>query len=162
LYWFFGLPGSGKTHVAKIVSQMTGLPVYEGDSFHTEDDRRVIAAGAFTLARRHAQLERIRLALQTAGTLDALVTHALPDKASRTLVRGLSGHASRLIYVTAPLTLIRKRLAARRDHHFGPELLDAWIPRHWEEPEGEDCFVIENGTDDRLLEAQLRKLCADG
>jgi gluconate kinase len=160
VHWFFGFPGSGKTHVAGLFSQRAGIPRYEGDDFHTEDDRRAIEAGAFTLAHRHAQLERIHRALRNAGISDALVTHPLPDKASRQLVRGLSGHVARLIYVTAPLPLIKERLATRKDHHFSARLLDAWIPRHWEEPVGEDCFLIKNGPDEDLLEVQLRKLRA--
>ena len=159
LYWFFGFPGSGKTHVAGVFSQMTGIPQYEGDDFHTEDDRRAVAAGAFTLERRYAQLMRIHADLQTAHAPDALVTHPLPDKKSRQLVRSLSGDAVRLIHVTAPLHLVKQRLADRHGHHFGANLLDAWIPKHWEEPRDEDCFLIENGSDERLLEAQLRKLC---
>jgi gluconate kinase len=158
LQWFFGFPGAGKTHVAGLFSQMTGIPRYEGDDFHTEDDRRAVEAGTFTLAHRHAQLERIHLAIRTAGISDALVTHPLPDKASRELVRGLSGHAARLIYVTAPLALVKERLATRKDHHFSARLLAAWIPRHWEEPEDEDCFVFENGSDNDVLQEQLTKL----
>lgn len=157
-YWFFGVPGSGKTHIAGLFSQMTGIPRFEGDDFHTEDDRRAVAQGAFTLERRHAQLERIHFALQKAHTPYALVTHPLPDKASRKLVRGLTGHAVQLVYVKAPFVLIKQRLITRKGHHFGPELLDAWIPKHWEEPKDEDCFVIENGSEDHLLESQLREL----
>ena len=158
-YWFFGFPGSGKSHVAGLFSRMTGIPVCDGDDFHTEDDRRAVAQGTFGLGHRHAQLGRINAAIQAMRTPDVLVTHPLPDKASRTLVRELSGRAVRLVHVNAPLVLIKARLSVRTDHHFGPDLLDAWIPQHWEKPAGEDCFVIENGVSD-MLEPQLRQMRA--
>src|SRR3989338_483495 len=155
--WFFGIPGSGKTHIARQLSQMTGIPMYDGDDFHTNDDRRAVAQGIFTLERRHAQLKRISTKLRTAGTPHALVTHPLPDRESRALVRRLSTGDVRLIHVTAPLDLIKERLRARKDHHFWSDLLDAWISKHWQEPCGENCLVIENGLDNQLLEDQLRK-----
>src|SRR3989344_1505946 len=142
MYWFFGIPGSGKSHLAGLFSQMTGIQVYEGDDFHTEDDRRAVAEGTFTLEHRYAQLERINATLQATRMPNALVTHPLPDRTSRALVRKMSDGAVRLIYVTAPLPLIKERLRTRTGHHFGPDLLDAWVPRHWEEPKDEDCFVI--------------------
>ncbi len=153
-YWFFGLPGSGKTHVAKLFSQMTNIPQYEGDDFHTDEDRQVIAAGAFTLAHRHAQLARVTHSLRTSGVVDAIITHPLPDRNSRNLIRIQS---AQLIHVSAPIPLVKERLADRKWHHFGPELLDAWIPRHWEDPLGEEYFGINNDGSDPI-EPQLMKL----
>ncbi|MEK7156876.1 MAG: hypothetical protein AAB790_03690 [Patescibacteria group bacterium] len=63
------------------------------------------------------------------------------------------------MHVTAPLVLVRKRLHERKNHHFGPELLDAWIARHWEEPAGEDFFLIENAEEKEALVSQLDRLC---
>lgn len=158
IYWFFGLPGSGKTYAARRFSRLTGIPAYEGDDFHTEEDRRAVAAGAFTLAHRHAQLERIQRVLQAHAMSGAIVTHPLPDKASRILVKASSAVPVRLVYVTAPLPLIRSRLETRTDHHFGVELLDAWIPKHWQEPTDEDVFVLHNHAGAPPLESQLRRL----
>lgn len=155
-YWFFGLPGSGKTHVAKLFAHMTLMPQYEGDDFHTAEDRKVIAEGAFTLAHRHAQLARVASSLLASDVTDVIVTHPLPDRSSRTLIREQS---ARLVYVTAPLVLIKARLAARIGHHFGVELLDAWIPRHWEDPTGEPCFIVHNDGS-ASLEQQLTQLLA--
>ncbi|MES2135114.1 MAG: AAA family ATPase [Patescibacteria group bacterium] len=155
--WFFGIPGSGKTYIAKRISEMTGIPSYEGDDFHTEDDRRAIAESRFTLAHRHQQLKRIIVKLQTSGVSHALVTHPLPDRKSRALVRSFGG-AVRLIHVKAPLEVIKDRLSTRTNHHFDIGLLAAWIPRHWEEPEGEDCLVVKNDLDNNLLDAELRKV----
>lgn len=150
-YWFFGLPGSGKSHVASLFSCMLNVSQIEGDDFHTENDRKMIAEGSFTLVHRHAQLKRILNEIQDS---DVIVTHPLPDKISRSLIRESS---CQLIYVTAPLFLIKRRLAAREGHHFGAELLDAWIPRHWEEPVGEGNIVINNDGNESL-EHQLEKL----
>lgn len=158
-YWFFGLPGSGKSHVAGILSRLTGIPQYEGDNFQTAEDRGFIARGAFTVQRRHDQLMRIVSKLGDSNRKDALITHPLPDKVSRALVRTLHPHGTQLVYVTAPLTLIRKRLRERENHHFGPELLDAWISRHWEDPVNEDTFVIDNGEGVDTLVSQLNQLC---
>jgi len=140
-YWFFGLPGSGKSHMANLFSAMTGFPQYEGDDFHTHEDRRVIAEGQFTLAHRHAQLKRISDVLHSAEVLDAVITHPLPDRNSRA---GLYTRSSKLIYVKADLALIKQRLTSRTGHHFGADQLDEWIPRHWEKPIGEENHIIQN------------------
>jgi gluconate kinase len=153
-YWFFGLPGSGKTYLAKQFSLMTNFPQFEGDDFHTADDRKVIAEGAFTLAHRHAQLARVASSLQASAVADAIITHPLPDRASRALIREQS---ARLVYVAAPVPLIRERLISRTGHHFGVDLLDAWILRHWEDPMGEKCIVVNNDGSEPA-ESQLRKL----
>ena len=158
IYWFLGIPGSGKTHIARLFSQMTGIPQYEGDDFHTEEDRRAVAEGMFTLEHRHAQLSRIGTALQSVRQRDALVTHPLPDKASRARVRDSGDGNVRLAYVRAPLDVTRERLSLRTNHHFGAHLLDAWLVRHWQEPEGEDCFVIENDSSAQTLETRLKEL----
>lgn len=155
IYWFFGLPGSGKTYLAKKFSRLAGIPQFEGDEFHTEEDRRVIAVGQFTLAHRHAQLTRIDEALQGI-TGHAIVTHPLPDKESRERVRS-SGN-TRLVYVKASLRLVKSRLVRRKEHHFGPELLDAWIDRHWQEPEEEECFALNNSRNAPAVERRLRAL----
>ncbi len=155
IYWFFGLPGSGKTTLAKLFASMTGFPHFEGDEYHTDEDRRVIALGQFTLAHRHAQLTRIDEALQAARG-SAIVTHPLPDKASRDRVRA-SGNA-RLVYVQAPLRLVRARLQGRTGHHFGPELLDDWIARHWQEPTGEDYYALNNSENGPAVRRRLNAL----
>ena len=158
IYWIFGIPGSGKSTVAKQFSELSGMPVFEGDDFQTEEDREVIAAGVFTLERRHAQLSRIMENIDSKGPSRAIVTHPLPDRESRTRVLGVNGEEGKLVYGKAPLSVIEERLIARRGHHFGPDLLDAWIPRHWQEPTEEGLVVIENGLDQQLLNAQLKAL----
>lgn len=159
IYWFIGVPGTGKTYVARLFATLTGFPQFEGDDFQTEDDRKVIAAGAFTLEHRYAQLSRISTALKDAGVTNGVVTHPLPDTESRRLVRE-SGNAQ-LVYVRAPLAVIRGRLKARKDHHFGSELLTPWLKQHWAEPTQEEgCLVIDNFGSGETLEAQLRRLAS--
>lgn len=158
-YWFFGIPGSGKTHTAKLFSRMIGIPHFEGDDFHTEADRDAIAEGTFTLQDRYAQLERISSALHRERTLRAVITHPLPDKSSRRLVHRLSDNRAQLVHVTAPLPLIKARLRGRKNHHFGENLLDAWLRRHWEQPTCESNFVIRSDVRRRRVKAQLETLC---
>lgn len=158
IYWFFGIPGSGKSFVADRFSVMTGIRAFNGDDFHSTDDRKAIEAGKFTLAHRHTQLTRIAHALRALGKSDAIVTHPLPDRESRARIQRLYSDAGRLVYVKAPIELIKHRLGRRTGHHFRADQLDAWIPKHWQEPVGENCFVIENGPDDEMLKLQLMSL----
>jgi len=134
---------------------MIGFPQYEGDDFHTEDDRKVIAEGLFTLSHRHAQLKRVSAALRSAKVLDAIITHPLPDRNSRA---GLYKKSCKLVYVKTDLVLIKQRLANRKGHHFGADQLDEWIPRHWEEPIGEENLVIHNNESENL-NSSLKVLC---
>ncbi len=156
--WFFGFPGSGKSHCADVYERMTGFPRYEGDDFQTPADKRKIKSGTFGLPERHAQLARISEELE--GLTNAIVTHPLPDLGSRLQLR-LSGTA-RLIYVKTPLELARQRVMERKGHEFTADLFDAWLLKHWLEPSEGECFVIENGLDAPFLEDQLRKLIERG
>ena len=155
IIWILGPPGSGKTFIARLLSQMTGFRHYEGDEFHTEEDRRAVAAGLFTVEHRHQQLAKIIAKLREDCVPDAIVTHPLPDKASRALIREVSDGTASLIYVRAPFDLIEERIGARNDHHFTVDLLEPWMTRHWKEPEPGECYVIDNDPDARPLIAQL-------
>ncbi len=155
VYWFYGQPGSGKSYVAAIFAEMIGATQYEGDTFHTKADRRAVLKGTFTLERRHAQLARIAKALKAQKGKDAIVTHPLPDKRSRELLAASGGGDVVLIYVRTPRALQLKRLKARKGHHFTPDLLPAWINRHWQEPKGEGHFLVRNSVTKRELKKRL-------
>jgi gluconate kinase len=157
-YWFFGLPGSGKSHVAKIFSEISGVPVIDADDFHTKSDREAIRKRAFTVERRHAQLKRVQRHLRRMKTGDAIVTHVLADTKSRSLLVNQSGSPAMLVYVTTPRAQHLKRLQRRKNHHFTADMLEEWIPRLWQEPERGRYPVIRNNVPKRELVKRLKAL----
>jgi len=158
IYWFFGPPGSGKTHVAKVFSEMTGLPRLDGDDFHTAADRKAIDKGKFTLKHRHAQLGRIATFVKKKGYKQTIVAHALPDPISREILRRRSRGRDVFVFVYTPKALHHKRLAQRKNHHFSIDSLPGWLKKHWQDPKGERHVRLHNGTSSTALRRSLKRI----
>ena len=129
-----GVAGSGKTTVGRRAADRLGVPFADADAFHSAEARRSMAAGrALTGADRAPWLARLAAHLSAwhdAGSGGVLACSALRAAyRDRLTADALAGGASavRFVRLTAPIGVLRRRLAARTGHFFPPALLESPI-----------------------------------
>jgi gluconate kinase len=133
IYWFFGYPGIGKDYCAKYLSEVKKFPYIDADDFLTDEDRQKLLKKIFTIEDRLLKLERIitHIKILQKHHENITVADSLPDNASRNLVKNAFPGKIKLILVTAPTEVHKKRIAKRKNHFFTSELLEDYIKRHW-------------------------------
>jgi carbohydrate kinase (thermoresistant glucokinase family) len=133
-----GVAGVGKTTVGQAVAQELGLPFHDADAFHTEENRRNMAAAIplteddrepwlRDLARHMSEWETARGAVVACSALRRRHRDLLADAAP--------GHV-RFVFLDADEETLRSRLATRKGHYMPPTLLDSQLATL--EPPGPD------------------------
>jgi gluconokinase len=122
-----GVTGVGKTTVGRLIAQALGVPFLDADDFHSDAAKAQMHGGiALTDAEREPWLDRINHALhEHTETGAVLACSALTDDYRARLSSGLED--VRLLLLTGDPELIRQRIAARRGHFAGPDLLPSQL-----------------------------------
>ena len=120
-----GVAGSGKTTIAKLFAEKTGVVFYEGDDFHPPENVAKMRAGiSLNDADREKWLQSLRkIIIDSLAKKEfiALTCSALKSKYRDTLAAGDS-HV-KFVHLTGPRDLIAERLKNRRGHFMPPALL---------------------------------------
>jgi gluconokinase len=117
-----GVSGCGKSHVAAEVAQRLGLPLIEGDEFHSEASRALMRAGIpLTDAHRADWLDRLGVALQSRPGGAVLTCSAL-KAAYRDRLRAASP-GLRFAWLDLDAASAEARVAQRAEHFFPPGLV---------------------------------------
>ena len=122
-----GVSGTGKTTVARALSQRLGWPFQEGDDLHPPENVAKMHAGTpLTDADRLPWLHAIAAwidAREAAGE-PGIVTCSALKHAYREILIGDRPRV-RLVYLQGDKALIARRLASRKNHFMPPGLLDS-------------------------------------
>jgi len=118
-----GVQGSGKTTIGELLAARLGVPLVDGDSLHSKENKQWMASGhALSDAQRLPWLHEVgdRLALG-AGSGVVLACSAL-KRGYRDLLRD---HAPTMLTVFArgDIDLIHERISARQHEYMPPSLL---------------------------------------
>lgn len=153
-----GVAGVGKTTVGQIVADDLGLPFHDADDFHSEENRRKMAAG-IPLSEEDREPWLRDLARRMRGWEaqgGAVVACSALRRHHRDLLAGAG--AVRFVWLDAEKDTIRSRLAARRGHYMPPELLDSQLATL--EPPGpnEALHVDAGGTPESTARAVVAAL----
>lgn len=118
-----GVSGCGKSHVGALVAQRLGLPLIEGDAFHSEANRALMQAGTpLTDADRAAWLHR--LGLELAHHKDgAVLTCSALKAAYRNQLRAAAA-GLRFAWLDLNADSAKQRVARRSAHFFPTGLVD--------------------------------------
>lgn len=124
-----GVEGAGKTTVGRGIAEALGLPFLDADDFHDEAALALMRAGHPLGDRERLPWLRLlnselRAREQLTGGA-VLACSALTARHRRLLTAGLADVT--FVVLSGPPELIRSRLAARRGHFAGPELLDSQL-----------------------------------
>lgn len=128
VYVVFGVSGSGKSTVGRILADTLGIPHYDADDFHPKSNKDKMASGQpLNDKDRDPWLRTLALEMgdwsQKEGAV--LSCSALKEKYRKIL----ESHCDEIHWVLLHGTreLLADRLAQRKSHFFNPKLLDSQL-----------------------------------
>lgn len=154
---FMGVAGCGKSSLAQAVSSTTGLPLIEGDDFHSPDNQNKMRQGlALTDADRAGWLNALGAQLQ-AHPKGVVLTCSALKKAYRDRLRAAAPGLG-FVFLEIGRAQAHARVEARAALHlFPPSLVDSQFAT-LESPEGEVGVLTVQATEPIAnLSAQVRE-----
>jgi gluconokinase len=126
-----GVSGIGKTTIGKGLATCTGWTFEDADDYHSEANRKKMAAGvplndedrAPWLATVHERLTQYF----REGKSVIFACSALKQKYREQLAEGFAENDFRFVYLFAPVDLIRERIQLRDHAYMNPKLLDSQV-----------------------------------
>ena len=153
-----GVSGSGKTTVGKTLASALGIPFYDADDFHPQDNIVKMDQGIpLQDLDRESWLETLskNLTQWEAATGAVLACSALKEMYRTALNSGVNNDIT-WVYLYGRSELIKQRMAGRKGHYFKPELLDSQLA-DLEPPQYGWHFNISSSVD-HIVKSILDKL----
>ena len=153
-----GVSGSGKTTVGKALASALGIPFYDADDFHPQDNIVKMDQGIpLQDLDRESWLETLskNLTQWEVATGAVLACSALKEMYRTALYSGVNNDMT-WVYLYGRSELIKERMAGRRGHYFKPELLDSQLA-DLEPPQYGWHFNISSSAD-HIVKSILDKL----
>ena len=153
-----GVSGSGKTTVGKALASALGIPFYDADDFHPQDNIVKMEQGIpLQDLDRESWLDTLskNLTQWEVATGAVLACSALKEMYRTVLHSGVNNDMT-WVYLYGRSELIKERMAGRRGHYFKPELLDSQLT-DLEPPQYGWHFNISSSAD-HIVKSILDKL----
>lgn len=155
-----GVAGSGKTTIGRLLAEELGWDFFDADDLHpqaniermrrgvalTDDDRATWLNGVRALVARLTH-ERKSAVLAFSG---------LRRSHRKRLTAG--DDAARFVYLKGDPVLLQQRLAQRRDHYFGVDLLPSQLATLEEPDKQENVPVVSVSGKPSAVVTQIRKV----
>lgn len=158
-----GVTGSGKSTVAERLVKRTDWKFAEGDSYHSEANKKKMAAGVpLTDADREPWLEALHGVMEQwwkAGESGVMTCSALKASYRQILQGDLPANAVRFVLLEVPEAQLQERLAHRAGHYMNPVLLKSQLAT-LEDPGTSAVHIDATRSPDEVAEAILRELAA--
>ncbi len=140
-----GVEGSGKTTIGKILAEKLGWKFYDADDYHPKSNVEKIRRGVpLTDDDRQPWLEEVRKLIRS--SLNRNEPSIVACSALKKSYRDYLTHGEDnviFVYLRGDKDTISKRLASRKGHFAGTELLESQL-QTLEEPEGAITADITN------------------
>lgn len=119
-----GVSGSGKSLVGKLLSQAMGLPFFDGDDFHPEENIQKMAGGIplDDRDRKGWLIALNQLALEHRGK-GAIIACSALKRTYRSLLGAGMGDGMVFIHLRGSFELIKSRMELRKGHFMPLDLL---------------------------------------
>lgn len=155
-----GVSGVGKTTIGKLLSARTGWPFEDADDYHSEENKRKMAAGIpLTDADRAPWLKALHkrmMEYRNKGENAIFACSALKEQYRKVLSEGFAPNEMRFVYLYAPASVIAERMKRRHHPYMKPELLESQIAT-LEEP-GDAWRASVEGTEEQAVQEILTRL----
>jgi len=139
-----GVSGSGRITIGKHLSRHTGLPFFEGDSFHPRDNVEKMSSGIpLDDEDRRPWLDTLHKLIKNhlkRGHSLILASSALKKK-HRAILRGDPGKKVFFVYLKGDYATIRQRMTERQGHYMNADMLHSQFAT-LEEPISGEALVI--------------------
>ncbi len=126
-----GVSGVGKTTIGKLLAARTGWKFKDADDYHSEENRRKMAAGIpltdTDRGRWLSALHERMLQYRQKGENVILACSALKQQYRELLAGGFANSEMRFVYLHAPASLIKERMKSRHHPYMNPDLLDSQL-----------------------------------
>jgi len=137
-----GVSGCGKTTIGEGVSSELGIPFYDGDDFHPQENIEKMAAGIpLNDVDREAWLNKLRDLIEAGlkdGKSGIIACSALKQKYRNKLL--IDAKRVFFVYLKGSFDLIFNRMNARSDHYMKADMLKSQFEA-LEEPD--DVFTVD-------------------
>lgn len=155
-----GVSGVGKTTIGKLLSARTEWPFEDADDYHSEENKRKMAAGIpLTDADRAPWLKALHERMQeyrNKGENAIFACSALKEEYRKVLSEGFVPNEMRFVYLYAPASVIAERMKRRHHPYMKPELLQSQIATLEEPADG--WRVSVEGTEEQAVQEILARL----
>ena len=138
-----GVSGSGKTTVGQALADHLQLQFFDGDDFHSPDNKDKMARGQpLTDLDREPWLDM--LAELVGGTDCVLACSCLKRKYRMTMIKDLPDKKDLIfVYLKGSKDMIEKRLTSRKGHYFKADLLQSQFDALEEPDEDENVLTVK-------------------
>ncbi len=124
-----GVAGSGKSSLAKALADTLGWDLLEGDDFHSEEGKQMMAAGQPLCPELRQQwVERIcaQLCAQKNAGRRCVLSYSGLIASQRAQIRAAAWQPL-FVYLQGDAAILAGRLAARPDHFMPPSMLQSQL-----------------------------------
>ena len=152
-----GVSGSGKTTIGKLLSKKTGIPFFDGDDFHPDDNIRKMAEGTpLTDSDRVAWIGQIAGHINNVPSRHKILGCSALSKYVRTLINKDIEEPCSFVFLRGGYDLIKKRMEEREDHYMKAGMLESQFEA-LEEP-GNALLVDIGKSPDQICEVILQAI----
>lgn len=159
-----GVSGVGKTTIGKLLAVRTGWTFEDADDYHSEENRRKMAAGIpLTDADRELWLKALHermLQYYQRGEYAILACSALKQRYRELLATDFAKGEVRFVYLHAPTALIKERMKSRHHPYMNADLLDSQLATL--EVPSDAWHISVAGTPEEAVEEILGRLRETG
>jgi gluconokinase len=153
----FGVSGTGKTTIGKLLAEDLGWRFLEADNFHPRANIEKMRSGVpLTDEDRWPWLERLReqITLSLAAKENAVLACSALKRAYRERLR-VSGDV-KFVFLRGDYALIERQLRRRRGHFMNPALLQSQFADLEEPQPDEDVLTIDLGRSPQELVDEIK------